>query len=183
MLNAVANMSLSMPAAPTRGDAAIDLDLATAPVFLPALVTLCAACPALALRFPAERQRAGPHHHRQQRHVPLVPPLRHGLRAGVRAEAAMAVNQFFPAYLCADMIVGGLYCRAQIGFLAGWVVYIRSQRIAAHIFCLYAVIELPSQLPTFFLGAFPPPHLPLQHTLRPHLLTTRILFHIVLLFS
>ncbi|KAJ6528807.1 hypothetical protein B0H19DRAFT_1193914 [Mycena capillaripes] len=41
-----------MPAALMRGDPAIDLDLATAPVFLPALVTLCAACPVLAPRFP-----------------------------------------------------------------------------------------------------------------------------------
>ncbi|KAJ6574606.1 hypothetical protein B0H19DRAFT_1371591 [Mycena capillaripes] len=47
-----------MPAALLRGDLAIDLDIATVPVFLPALVTLYAAYPALAPRFTAERQCA-----------------------------------------------------------------------------------------------------------------------------
>ncbi|KAJ6564354.1 hypothetical protein B0H19DRAFT_1140860, partial [Mycena capillaripes] len=64
MLVAVAKMSLSLPAALTRGDAAIELDLATAPVLFPVHVTLYAKCLALALSFPAEGQRAGPHHPR-----------------------------------------------------------------------------------------------------------------------
>ncbi|KAJ6564412.1 hypothetical protein B0H19DRAFT_1258865 [Mycena capillaripes] len=147
---------------------------------------LCAACPALTLRFPAERQRAGPHHHRQQRHDPLVPPLRHGVRADA-AMAVMLINSFrhdySQAYLCADMIVGGLYYRAQIGFLtAGSTTSCtsasrRSQRIAAHIFCLCAVMELP----TFLLGASTLLRSNTLFTLI--LLATHILFHIVLPLS
>ncbi|KAJ6574610.1 hypothetical protein B0H19DRAFT_1124922 [Mycena capillaripes] len=83
------------------------------------------------------------------------------------------------------MIVGGLYYRAQIGFLTGWVhhvVYIGIAEIAADrggYLCLYAVIELP----TFFLGASTLLPLLRSNTLFAlTLLAKSILFHIVLLF-
>ncbi|KAJ6564283.1 hypothetical protein B0H19DRAFT_1258742 [Mycena capillaripes] len=192
---AVANMSLSMPAdlARTlllRGDS-IDLDLATAPVFLPALVTLCVAYPV-----PLERQRAWvlttiASAFMTLSSLPFI--VDYATRGGVagvqmRTDAAIAVNRFFQAYLCADMVVGGLFYRAQINFLTGWVhhvVYLGIAEIAircawAHVFCLCAVMELP----TFLLGAST-----LLPTLRSNtlfaltFLATRILFHLVLLFS
>ncbi|KAJ6564360.1 hypothetical protein B0H19DRAFT_941386 [Mycena capillaripes] len=178
-----------------RGDS-VDLDLATAPVFLPALVTLCAAYPVFAPRFPSERQRAWvlttiASAFMTLSSLPFI--MDYATRGGVagvqmRVDAAVAVNRFFQAYLCADMIVGGLFYRAQINFLTGWVhhvVYLGIVEIAIrcawpHIFCLCAVMELP----TFLLGA---------STLLPILrsntlfaltfLATRILFHLVLLFS
>ncbi|KAJ7810456.1 hypothetical protein B0H14DRAFT_1487294 [Mycena olivaceomarginata] len=68
-----------------------------------------------------------------------------------------AVNRFFQAYITADMLVGFLCYRSQIGFLTGWVhhvVYIEITEVAvrcgwAYIFCLAAIMELP----TFLLGA------------------------------
>ncbi|KAJ6528812.1 hypothetical protein B0H19DRAFT_532784 [Mycena capillaripes] len=162
-------MSLTMPAALTRlhSDSTIDLDLdlATAPVFLPALVTLCAAYPAFAPRFHSERQRAWvlttiTSAIMTLSSLPFV--MDYATHGGVacvrmRADPTIAVNQFYQACLCTDMIVGGLYCRAQIGFLTGWVhhvVYFGIVEISirsawAHIFCLCAVMELP----TFLLGA------------------------------
>ncbi|KAJ7916005.1 hypothetical protein B0H13DRAFT_2451802 [Mycena leptocephala] len=38
-----------------------------------------------------------------------------------RVEAAVAVNRVFQAYLTADMLIGFLCYRSQIGFLTGWV--------------------------------------------------------------
>jgi hypothetical protein len=42
-------------------------------------------------------------------------------RVQPRVGAAVAVNRVFRAYLTADMLIGALCYRAQIGFLTGWV--------------------------------------------------------------
>ncbi|KAJ7255679.1 hypothetical protein C8J57DRAFT_1437074 [Mycena rebaudengoi] len=105
-----------------------------------------------------------------------------------RVEFAVVVNRFFQAYLLTDLTVGALYYRSQIGLLTGWVhhaVYILITEIAirnawAHIFCLCAIMELP----TLLLGL-----MTLLPSLRSNTLfalvffATRILFHLVLLAS
>ncbi|KAJ6463125.1 hypothetical protein C8R47DRAFT_1225248 [Mycena vitilis] len=172
----------------------MDIDLSTTPIFLPALLTLCAAYPALAPHFPAERQRAWilttlASSLMTLSSLPFVADyFSHGGIAGVLARAALAVavNRFFQAYLVADMLLGALCYRAQINFLTGWVhhvVYVGITELAvrrgwAHVFCLCAVMELP----TFLLGL---------STLIPRLrsnalfalafFATRIVFHVVLM--
>ncbi|KAK7000580.1 hypothetical protein R3P38DRAFT_3218740 [Favolaschia claudopus] len=170
--------------------------------YLPALTTLLAAYPALAPHFPNVRQRAWI--------ITTIASLLMTLsslpffldfaqRSGVtklsfpedlgvvpRMQLAVPVNRFFQAYLTADMIVGGLCYRSQIGFLTGWIhhiVYLGIVEVAiryqwAHFFCLAAFMELP----TFLLGLST-----LLPALRSNALfaltffATRICFHVVLM--
>ncbi|KAF7369394.1 hypothetical protein MVEN_00268300 [Mycena venus] len=168
----------------------------SSPIFLPALITLIAAYPALAPLFPSARQRAWvlttiASALMTASSVPFVAD--YVWRGGVlgvqgREEISEAVNRFFQAYLTADMLVGFFCYRSQIGFLTGWVhhvVYIGITEVAvrcgwAHIFCLAAVMELP----TFLLGAST-----LLPALRSNALfaltffATRICFHLALIGS
>jgi hypothetical protein len=151
-----------------------------APIFLPALLVFCALYPLLSRPFPSVRQRAwlltgvgsglmtcaslpfvldyaG-------FHFGLIQGEREGTKGwGVgmvqpRVEAAVAVNRVFQAYLTADMLIGALCYRSQIGFLTGWVhhiVYVGLTEIAmrwgwAHVFCLCAVMEVCAGLFFFF---------------------------------
>ncbi|KAJ6564295.1 hypothetical protein B0H19DRAFT_1258753 [Mycena capillaripes] len=136
MLDAVANVSLSMPAAPTRGDAAIDLDLATAsPPSSPSV-----------RRTSPSRYASPP----SRRHDPLVRPFvmeyatRGGI-AGIQTRRWLLIGSFRRTPAQTRSCTG-----AQIGFLAGWVhhvvyigiVEIAADRAAFHFF-----------LPTFLPGA------------------------------
>ncbi|KAJ7670062.1 hypothetical protein DFH06DRAFT_1372759, partial [Mycena polygramma] len=154
----------------------------------------CAAYPALAPHLPTERQRAWvlttlASAFMTLASLPFVADyFLHGGVAGVQARAGLAgaVNRFFQAYLVADMLLGALCYRAQINFLTGWVhhvVYVGITELAirrgwAHVFCLCAVMELP----TFLLGLST-----LLPRLRSNVLfalaffATRIVFHVVLL--
>jgi hypothetical protein len=148
-----------------------------APIFLPALLVFCALYPLLSRPFPSVRQRAwlltgvasglmtcasvpfvldyagfhfgsiqGEREETKGWGVGMVQP---------RVEAAVAVNRVFQAYLAADMLIGALCYRSQIGFLTGWVhhvVYVGITEIAiwwgwAHVFCLCAVIEVCGRVP------------------------------------
>ncbi|KAF8186545.1 hypothetical protein K438DRAFT_1835785 [Mycena galopus ATCC 62051] len=164
-------------------------------VFLPALITLVAAYPALLPFFPAVRQRAWILTTLASSVMTAfaLPCVRDYLTmGGVRGVEArvwsVGVNRFFQAYLTADMLVGGLCYRSQIGLLTGWVhhvLYILITETAirsgwAHLFCLAAVMELP----TFILGAST-----LLPALRSNVVfaltffATRIAFHLVLLYG
>ncbi|KAJ6463130.1 hypothetical protein C8R47DRAFT_992753 [Mycena vitilis] len=172
----------------------MEIDLSTTPIFFPALLTLCAAYPAFAPHFSAERQRAWilttlASSLMTLASLPFVfDYFSHGGIASIQARAGLAeaVNRFFQAYLVGDMLLGALCYRAQINFLTGWVhhvVYVGITELAvrrgwAHVFCLCAVMELP----TFLLGL---------STLLPRLrsnalfafafFATRIVFHVVLM--
>ncbi|KAJ7806082.1 hypothetical protein B0H14DRAFT_3882508 [Mycena olivaceomarginata] len=129
----------------------------TSPIFLPALITLLAAYHAFAPLFPSARQRSWilstiASFLMTASSIPFV--VDYVWRGGVqgvqgRAEMGETVNRFFQAYLTADMLLGFLCYRSQIGFPTGWihhVVYIGFWKIAvrcgwAHIFCLAAVME------------------------------------------
>ncbi|KAJ7674092.1 hypothetical protein B0H17DRAFT_1208237 [Mycena rosella] len=141
------------------GKALMDMDLASARIFLPTLVSLCALYPLLAARFATARQTAW-----------ILTTIASGLMTAaalpfladyikargdvgavlLRADVACAVNRFFQAYLTADLLVGALAYRAQVGLLTGWVhhaVYLGITEIAirngwAHIFCMCAIMEV-----------------------------------------
>ncbi|KAK7023287.1 hypothetical protein R3P38DRAFT_1103752 [Favolaschia claudopus] len=170
--------------------------------YLPALTTLLAAYPALAPHFPNVRQRAWiittiasllmtlsavPFFLDFVRHSGVGSiAFQDDLGVVPRMQLAVPVNRFFQAYLTADMIVGGLCYRSQIGFLTGWIhhiVYLGIVEVAircqwAHFFCLAAFMELP----TFLLGLST-----LLPALRSNALfaltffATRICFHVVLM--
>ncbi|KAJ7017632.1 hypothetical protein C8F04DRAFT_1332941 [Mycena alexandri] len=184
---------------PQAGRAAAALNITT-PVFFPAFLTLCAAYPVFAGAFSTARQRAWilttiASAIMTLASLPFVHDYALALRAGggveevqLRTDAAVAVNRFFQAYLAADMFIGGLYYRAQIGFLTGWVhhaVYLCITEIAirlawAHIFCFAACMELP----TLLLGlATLLPALRSNALFALTFLATRIVFHIVLMLS
>ncbi|KAJ7127304.1 hypothetical protein C8R43DRAFT_1211171 [Mycena crocata] len=105
-----------------------------------------------------------------------------------RAVFAVGVNRFFQAYLCADLFLGSLLYRSQMGVLTGWIhhaVYLAITELAiragwGHIFCLCACMELP----TFLLGLST-----LLPRLRSNVLfgltffATRIALHLVFLVS
>ncbi|KAJ7778925.1 hypothetical protein B0H16DRAFT_1838003 [Mycena metata] len=204
------------------------VSLSTTPVFLPAFLTLCASYPALSPFFPSPRQRAWilttiASAVMTLASLPFVRDYALALCAGggvadvqLRTLAAVAVNRFFQAYLAADMFMGGMYYRDQIGVLTGWVhhaVYLCITEIAircawAHIFCFAACMEptsssryspspppssppsplaqqplTPTQLPTL-LGLSTLLPLLRSNTLSAlTFLLTRILLHLVLLFS
>ncbi|KAJ7850850.1 hypothetical protein B0H13DRAFT_2360512 [Mycena leptocephala] len=88
-------------------------------IFLPALLTFCALYPSLSRPFPSVRQRAW-------------------LLMGVGSFMTCAAlpwegSRNWGAYLTADMLIGFLHYRAQIGFLTGWVhhvVYVGITEIA-----------------------------------------------------
>ncbi|KAF8145036.1 hypothetical protein K438DRAFT_1735644 [Mycena galopus ATCC 62051] len=164
-------------------------------VFLPALITLLAAYPALVPLFPAVRQRVWILTTLASSVMTAfaLPGVRDYLTMGgvqgVEPRVwAVGVNRFFQAYLTADMLVGGLCYRSQIGFLTGWVHHVHHVLITettirsgwAHLFCLAAVMELP----TFILGAST-----LLPALRSNVVfaltffATRIAFHLVLLYG
>ncbi|KAJ7176972.1 hypothetical protein C8R46DRAFT_1246218 [Mycena filopes] len=190
------NMTAAVPLIPLVNRLNLNLDFTTTPIFLPSFFTLCAVYPLLAPGFATPRQRAWilttlASAVMTIASLPFVADYLFRAGGGVaqvqlRQGAAAAVNRFFQAYLAADMIVGALYYRSQIGFLTGWVhhaVYLCITETAirftwAHIFCFGACMELP----TLLLGL---------GTLRPRLrsdalfaltfLATRILLHLVLL--
>ncbi|KAJ7850854.1 hypothetical protein B0H13DRAFT_2284739 [Mycena leptocephala] len=135
-----------------------DLTPSTSPIFLPALLTFCALYPLLSRPFSNVCQRAWvltgvaaglmtcaavPGMGRERR-------VRRMDGAAEAMGAVVAVNRVFQAYLTADMLIGTLCYRSQIGFLTGWVhhvVYIGITEIAirkgwAHVFCLCAVMEV-----------------------------------------
>ncbi|KAJ7461240.1 hypothetical protein FB451DRAFT_491116 [Mycena latifolia] len=176
-------------------DAVRALDLARLPVFLPALLLLCAAYPLLAPRFKTQRQTAWllttlASALMTAAALPFVRDYALGGVAGVQPRAAFAgaVNRFFQAYLAADLLMGALWYREQVGLLTGWVhhaVYIGITEVAiragwAHIFCLCACMELP----TLLLGLstlFPRTRSNALFALT--FFATRIVLHLVLLFS
>ncbi|KAJ7778915.1 hypothetical protein B0H16DRAFT_1683226 [Mycena metata] len=176
------------------------VSLATTPVFLPAFLTLCASYPALSPFFPSARQRAWilttiASAVMTLTSLPFVRDYALALRAGggvadvqLRTPAAVAVNRFFQAYLAADMFMGGMYYRDQIGMLTGWVHYVAYLGITeiaircawAHIFCFAACMELPTLL--LGLSTLLPP-LRSNTLFALAFLLTRILLHLVLLLS
>ncbi|KAF7369393.1 hypothetical protein MVEN_00268200 [Mycena venus] len=163
-----------------------DVTLGTSPIFLPALITLIAAYSVLAPLFPSVRQHAWvlatiASALMIASSVPFVADYvwRGGVQ-GVQGREGIseAVNRVsssrshLQAYLTADMLVGFLCYRSQIGFLTGWmhhVVYIGITEVAvrcgAHIFCLGGDHGAPN-LPSRCLDA--PPRAPLQRPLCAH---------------
>ncbi|KAJ7667357.1 hypothetical protein B0H17DRAFT_990302, partial [Mycena rosella] len=175
----------------------MDMDLASARIFLPTLVSLCALYPLLAARFAIARQTAW-----------ILTTIASGLMTAaalpfladhikargdvgavlLRTDVACTVNRFFQAYLAADLLVGALAYRSQVGLLTGWVhhaVYLGITEIAirngwAHIFCMCAIMELP----TFLLGASTLfPRLRCNTLFAATFLATRIVLHLVLIIS
>ncbi|KAJ7872628.1 hypothetical protein B0H14DRAFT_3438761 [Mycena olivaceomarginata] len=158
-------------------DARLDLTIAPAPVFLPALVTLCGAYPALAPRFRAWFLTTIASTATTLSTLPFI--MDYATRGGVagmqmRADAAVTDNRFFQAYLCADMI---------IAIRCAWA-HILSVRCYGGAFLSSPpfpiapphTIPAQSQLPTFLLGvsalllrsnATFPPSPPLSPPLRP----------------
>jgi hypothetical protein len=71
-----------------------------------------------------------------------------------RVGAAVAVNRVFQAYLTADMLIGALCYRAQIGWWVHHVVYIGTETAVrkgwAHVFCLCAVMEVCGVFLSFY---------------------------------
>ncbi|KAJ7836905.1 hypothetical protein B0H14DRAFT_1119251 [Mycena olivaceomarginata] len=170
--------------------------LSATPIYLLALIFLATSYPALAPAFPKTRQRAWilttiAAAVMTFASLPFV--LDYVKRGGVggvlpRTDVAIAMNRFFQAYLTADLAVGFLFYRAQVGFLTGWVhhvVYIGIVEVAvrggwARVFCLAGVMELP----TLLLGLstlFP--------ALRSNVLfsltffATRICFHLLMMWD
>ncbi|KAJ7778975.1 hypothetical protein B0H16DRAFT_1500648 [Mycena metata] len=193
-------MSAAAPPVFSLVNLPLPVSLSTTPVFVPAFLTLCASYPALSPFFPSTRQRAWilttiASAVMTLASLPFVRDYALALRAGggvadvqLRTPAAVAVNRFFQAYLAADMFVGGMYYRDQIGVLTGWVhhaVYLCITEIAirwawAHIFCFAACLELPTLLRG--LSTLLPPFR--SNTLFAlAFLLTRILLHLVLLLS
>ncbi|KAJ6452113.1 hypothetical protein C8R45DRAFT_1223669 [Mycena sanguinolenta] len=163
--------------------------------FLPALLLLLSSYPLLYPSFPALRQRAWiltavASFVMTSASVPYVWDYltRGGVESVTPRPWAVDVNRFFQAYLTADMLCGFLSYRSQIGLLTGWIhhlVYILITEVAiraswAHLFCLAAVMELP----TFILGLST-----LVPRWRSNVLfavtfgATRIAFHLVLLYG
>jgi len=96
--------------------------------------------------------------------------------------------RFFQAYLLADLTMGLLYYRSEVNLLTGWVhhllyifiVQYTIQRGWANIFCLCALMELP----TFILGiSFLYPRLRSNIAFAVAFFMTRIAFHVVMFIS
>ncbi|KAJ7437481.1 hypothetical protein B0H11DRAFT_2361895 [Mycena galericulata] len=131
-------------------------------VLLPAFLCLCLAYPLLARFFPAPRQHAWILTTLAALTMTLasVPFVLDYAKGGVhtlqpRPALARSVNRFFQAYLAADLLIGALFYRAQVGVLTGWVhhaVYIAVCEVAlragwAHHFCFAACMEMGTSVP------------------------------------
>ncbi|KAJ7087454.1 hypothetical protein C8R44DRAFT_721133, partial [Mycena epipterygia] len=169
---------------------------ATLPIFLPALLGLCLAYPLLARGFQLQgtpRKAAWilttiASALMTAASLPFVADYFWGGVARVQPRPVLAcvVNRFFQAYLCSDLAVGALAYRAQIGLLTGWVhhaLYLCITEVAiragwAHIFCLCAVMELP----TFLLGLSTlAPRLRSNTLFAATFFATRIVLHLILI--
>ncbi|KAJ7434901.1 hypothetical protein B0H11DRAFT_2257840 [Mycena galericulata] len=139
----------------TRAAVAVAAD-ASLLVLLPAFLGLCLAYPLLARFFPAPRQRAWILTTLAALTMTLasVPFVLDYAKGGVHAlqprpALARSVNRFFQAYLAADLLIGALFYRAQVGVLTGWVhhaVYVAVCEVAlragwAHHFCFAPCME------------------------------------------
>lgn len=101
---------------------------------------------------------------------------------------SFTANRFFQAYLTADLMMGAIYYPAQLTLLTGWihhVLYLFIVELAirhswTHIFCLCALMELP----TFVLGITSLyPHLRSNVIFAVTFASTRIVLHAILCIS
>ncbi|TFK47417.1 hypothetical protein OE88DRAFT_1608767, partial [Heliocybe sulcata] len=110
--------------------------------------------------------------------------------AQVRSSPHLAymTNRIFQGYLIADISMGLIYYREQVGLLTGWVhhslyifvVELAIRRSWAHIFCFCGIMELP----TFILSiASLNPALRSNVTFAVSFFATRIVLHVVLIVS
>ncbi|KAN0082344.1 hypothetical protein V8E55_008139 [Tylopilus felleus] len=99
-----------------------------------------------------------------------------------------SVGRFFQAYLIVDLTMGMLFYRSKVNFLTGWIhhsVYVFIVEYAiqghwSHIFCLAAVMEIPTFV--LALGSIMP-RLRSDVFFAVCFFTTRIAFHIALCSS
>jgi len=97
-------------------------------------------------------------------------------------------TRIFQAYLVADLMMGVIYYRNQLALLTGWIhhmlyvfiVQVTIKRAWTHIFCLCALMELP----TFLLAISSLyPRLRSNITFAVTFFVTRIMFHVILCIS
>jgi hypothetical protein len=101
---------------------------------------------------------------------------------------AYMTTRIFQAYLVADLMMGAIYYRSQVALVTGWIhhtlyvfiVQVTIKRAWTHIFCLCALMELP----TFILAISSLyPRLRSNVTFAVTFFATRIMFHIILCIS
>ncbi|KAJ7620199.1 hypothetical protein FB45DRAFT_799423 [Roridomyces roridus] len=182
----------STPTLPDLRAALTDSDTA---LLLPIFVLLCLFYPLAAPFFPAERQRAWIISTLASCTMSLaaIPFIIDYLHAGLgaletRDYLSRPVNRFFQAYLAADLLMGALFYRKQVGLLTGWVHHFAYIVIVEatlrsgwyHIFCFAACMEFP----TFLLGLstlFPRTRSNIAFAVS--FFATRIVLHITLMYS
>jgi len=93
-------------------------------------------------------------------------------------------SRMFQAYLVSDLLMGGIYYRSQVGLLTGWIhhtvymfiVQVAIKRAWTQIFCLCALMELP----TFLLAVSSLyPRLRSNIAFAVSFFVTRILLHVI----
>ncbi|KIY47739.1 hypothetical protein FISHEDRAFT_65989 [Fistulina hepatica ATCC 64428] len=154
-------------------------------VFIPSLLFLCSVYLFLSRHYPHRKTRSWILTTWTAAFMSIfsLPYLRLYLATGTRAS-----HTFFQAYLLSDLTIGAFQYREHINMSTGWIhhmLYIVIVEYAirngwAHVFCLCAIMELP----TFLLGlAHLHPQLRANILFAVSFFTTRILFHIIVCVS